>query len=73
MILLLHYAGLRWNTNRNPSKPKSSIPLDKINFAGGQLFGNFSVIYIEIFDDYATARAKEKFFKSGHGQKCSTI
>ena len=36
---------------------------------GGQLLGDFSVVYTEIFDDYATARAKEKFFKSGQGRK----
>jgi putative endonuclease len=36
---------------------------------GGQLLGDISVIYTEIFDDYATARAKEKFFKSGQGRK----
>jgi len=27
------------------------------------------VIYTEIFDNYATARAKEKFLKSGQGRK----
>ena len=36
---------------------------------GGQLLGNFSVLYTEIFDDYATARAKEKFLKSGQSRK----
>jgi len=36
---------------------------------GGQLLGNFSVLYTEIFDDYTTARAKEKFLKSGQGRK----
>jgi putative endonuclease len=36
---------------------------------GGQLLGDFSVLYTEIFDDYPTARAKEKFLKSGQGRK----
>jgi len=36
---------------------------------GGQILGGFSVIYTEIFDDYATERAKEKFLKSGQGRK----
>jgi putative endonuclease len=36
---------------------------------GGQLLGDFSVIYTEMFDDYAMARAKEKFLKSGQGRK----
>ena len=36
---------------------------------GGQLLGDFSLLYTEIFDDYATARAKEKFLKSGQGRK----
>jgi putative endonuclease len=36
---------------------------------GGQILGDFSVVYTEIFDDYATARAKEKFLKSGQGRK----
>ncbi len=36
---------------------------------GGQLLGNFSVLYTEILDDYATARTKEKFLKSGQGRK----
>ena len=36
---------------------------------GGQLLGEFSVLYTEKYPDYKTAREREKFLKSGQGRK----
>jgi len=35
----------------------------------GQLLGEFSLIHTEEHADYATARAREKFLKSGRGRE----
>jgi putative endonuclease len=39
------------------------------NSKGGQLLGDFIVLYTEEFSNYQTARKKEKFLKSGQGRK----
>jgi putative endonuclease len=57
------YAGITNDLSRRIKEHRSN------KTKGGQLLGNFSVLYTEIFDDYATARAKEKFLKSGQGRK----
>jgi len=36
---------------------------------GGQLIGEFELIHTEEFDDYASARNREIFFKSGQGRQ----
>jgi len=36
---------------------------------GGQILGDFSVLYTEEFSDHRTAREREKFLKSGQGRK----
>ena len=35
----------------------------------GQLIGEFRVLHVETYPDYATARVREKFLKSGQGRK----
>ncbi len=35
----------------------------------GQLIGKFTLIHTESFDDYPSARSREKFLKSGKGRK----
>ncbi len=35
----------------------------------GQVLGRFSLFHLEEFQDYATAREREKFLKSGQGRK----
>jgi len=35
----------------------------------GQILGQFQLIHSERFPDYATARAREKFLKSGKGRE----
>jgi len=39
------------------------------NSKGGQIIGDFELIYTEEFDDYASARKREIFLKSGQGRK----
>jgi putative endonuclease len=34
----------------------------------GKLIGDFVVLHTETFPDYATARSREKFLKSGQGR-----
>jgi len=36
---------------------------------GGQLLNDFVLLFTEEFPDYASARSREKFFKSGQGRK----
>ena len=36
---------------------------------GGQILGDFSLVYTEEFADHRTARQREKFLKSGQGRK----
>ena len=36
---------------------------------GSQIIGKFSVLHTEIYPDHKTARAREKFLKSGKGRK----
>ena len=36
---------------------------------GGQLIGDFELIYTEEFDDYLSARKREVFLKSGKGRQ----
>jgi putative endonuclease len=36
---------------------------------GGQIIGEFKLIHSEEFDDYASARKREKYLKSGDGRK----
>jgi putative endonuclease len=36
---------------------------------GGQLIGEFELIHAEEFVDYPSARAREKFLKSGQGRQ----
>ena len=36
---------------------------------GGQLLGDFVVLFTEQFPDYKTARERERFLKSGQGRK----
>jgi predicted GIY-YIG superfamily endonuclease len=35
----------------------------------GKLIGHFTVLQLETFPDYATARVREKFLKSGQGRE----
>jgi putative endonuclease len=39
------------------------------NTKGSQVIGNFFVLHTEKFEDHASARAREKFLKSGQGRK----
>jgi putative endonuclease len=39
------------------------------NSKGGQLLGDFFVLHKETFNDYTSARKREKFLKSGQGRK----
>jgi putative endonuclease len=36
---------------------------------GGQVIGEFEVMHTEQFPDYASARVREKFLKSGQGRE----
>jgi putative endonuclease len=36
---------------------------------GGQILGKFTLLHTETFPDYATARGREKFLKSGKGRE----
>jgi putative endonuclease len=36
---------------------------------GGQILGKFTLLYTETVPDYATARGREKFLKSGKGRE----
>ena len=36
---------------------------------GGQIIGRFRLIFTEVFDDYPSAREREKFIKSGKGRQ----
>jgi len=37
---------------------------------GGQLIGEFDLIFSEVHTTYAEARVREKFLKSGQGRAC---
>ena len=36
---------------------------------GGQIIGGFALLHTEEFPDYATAREREQFLKSGQGRR----
>ncbi len=38
----------------------------------GKLIGSFKILHVEQFPDYATARIREKFLKSGRGREWLT-
>jgi putative endonuclease len=58
-----HYVGITNNILRRLQEHASGVT------KGGQVIGEFKLIYTEEFTDYATARMREKFLKSGQGRK----
>ena len=53
-------------TNNLPRRLKEH---HNLNSKGGQLLGDFFVLHKEKFNDYTSARKREKFLKSGQGRK----
>ena len=57
------YVGITNNLSRRIREHR------KKSTKGGQILGDFLVLYTEEFPDHTTARKREKFFKSGQGRK----
>ncbi len=57
------YVGITNNLERRLKEHRSG------NTRGGQVIGEFQLIYSEEFDDYKLARDREKYLKSGAGRE----
>jgi putative endonuclease len=60
------YVGITNNLNRRLQEHRSG------KTKGGQVIGEFELLYIEHFNDYKEARKREIFLKSGVGRKWLT-
>jgi putative endonuclease len=58
-----NYVGITNNLQRRLNEHRSG------NSKGGQIIGDFKLIHTEEFEDYATARHREIFLKSGKGRE----
>jgi putative endonuclease len=58
-----HYTGITNNLERRLQEHRSG------STKGGQVIGDFELLHTEEFSDYASARKREIFFKSGQGRK----
>jgi putative endonuclease len=58
-----HYIGITNNLARRIEEHSRGAT------KGGQIIGEFELIYTEEFADYSTAREREKFSKSGQGRR----
>ncbi len=57
------YVGITNNPERRLREHRSHMS------KGGQIIGSFKLLHKETFDDYISARQREKFLKSGQGRK----
>jgi putative endonuclease len=58
-----HYVGITNNLQRRLQEHAGGTT------KGGQIIGEFELIHTEEFEDYSSARKREKFLKSGQGRK----
>jgi putative endonuclease len=57
------YVGITNNLSRRLSEHRSGAT------RGARVIGQFRVLHTEEFDDYSSARQREKFLKSGRGRE----